>query len=139
MDVGSNLLTAVRYPRTPSTGRTPGRPAVLAPRSANARAIVTLALGTYGLAVVVEGLGPPWAGLVQTLVLALLAAGCVVAGSRAHHHRLGWLLSGCVATGLAISAFSNVIGATPEVALAGVVAGLAIPLLAARRARRRHA
>jgi hypothetical protein len=138
MDVGFNSLTAARYPRPQSTGRRPARPAVLAPRAASARATVTLALGAYGLVDVVEDLGDPWAWLVQTLVLALLAMGFLVAAARSRDHRLGLLLSGCVAAGLAITAFSNVIDAAPALPLAGVLVCIAIPLFAARGAQRRR-
>jgi hypothetical protein len=109
MDVSFNALTAARYPRRQTTGRTPTRSPVLAPRAASARAAVTLALGAYGLVHVVEGLGAPWAWLVQTLVLAPVALGLFVAAQRSHDHRLGWLLSGAVAAGLAITAFYNVL------------------------------
>ena len=139
MDVGFNSFTAPRYPRPQSTGRTPARPTVLAPRAASARAAVTLVLGVYGLANVVEDLGDPWAGLVQTLVLALLAVGFFVAAARSHDHRLGWLLSGSVAAGLAITAFSNLIDAAPALPLAGVLVCIAILLFAARGAQRRRA
>jgi hypothetical protein len=138
MAVGFNPLTAARYPRPHSTGRTPARPAVLAPRAASARATVTLALGAYGLATVVEDLGAPWAWLVQTLVLALLAVGFFVASRRSQDHRLGWLLSFSVAGGLAITAFSNVIDAAPALPLAGVLVCVAIALFAARGAQQRH-
>jgi hypothetical protein len=100
---------------------------------------VTLVLGVYGLVNVVEDLGDPWAGLVQTLVLALLAVGFFVAAARSHDHRLGWLLSGSVAAGLAITAFSNLIDAAPALPLAGVLVCIAILLFAARGAQRRRA
>jgi hypothetical protein len=138
MAVGFNPLTAARFTRPHSTGRAPARPVVLAPRAASARATVTLALGAYGLANVVEDLGAPWAGLVQTLVLALLGVGFFVAARRSQDHRLGWLLSFSVAAGLAITAFSNVIDAAPALPLAGVLVCVAIALFAARGAQRRH-
>jgi 4-amino-4-deoxy-L-arabinose transferase-like glycosyltransferase len=138
MAVSFNALTAARYPRPRSAGRTPTRPAVLAPRAASARATVTLALGVYGLVDLVEDLGAPWAWLVQTLVLTLVAVGCFVAAQRANDHRLGWMLSGSVAAGLALTAFSNLIDATPALPLAGVLVCIATALFAARGARQRH-
>jgi hypothetical protein len=134
MDVSFNGLAAARYPRPQSTRRTPKRPTILAPRAASARATVTLALGAYGLITVVEHLGAPWAWLVETLALTLLAVGFFVAARRSQDHRLGWLLSGAAAGGLAITAFSSLIDATPALPLAAVLVCIAIALFAARGA-----
>jgi peptidoglycan/LPS O-acetylase OafA/YrhL len=92
----------------------------------------------YGLVDLVEDLGAPWAWLVQTVVLALLALGFFVAARRSNDHRLGWMLSGSVAAGLAVTAFSNLTDATPALPLAGVLVCIAIALFAARGARQRH-
>lgn len=139
MDVSSHLLATARHPRLRSTGRTPTRPIVLAPRAASARATVTLALGAYGLVDAVEGLGGPWAGMVQALLLALLAVGFFVAAQHSGHHRLGWLLSGAVAVGLAIAAFSSAIdaAATPALPLAGAVVCTAIVVFVTRGTQQR--
>jgi uncharacterized membrane protein HdeD (DUF308 family) len=98
---------------------------------------VTLALGAYGVVEVVEDLGAPWTWLVQTLVLALLAAGFFVAAQRFHDHGVGWLLAGSVAVGLAITAFSNVIRTADTLALplAGLLVCTATALFAVRRAQ----
>ena len=141
MDASFNSLIAARCPRPRSTGRTPPRPALLAPLAENARTIALLALAAYGLVHVVGELGAPWAGLVQTLVLALIALGFFVAARRSDDHRFGWLLSSCVALGLAIAAFSTTIdGATPPallLPLAGALACIALPPLVVRRVQRR--
>jgi hypothetical protein len=139
MDVSSHSLATARHPHLRSTGRTPTRPIVLAPRAASARATVTLALGVYGLLNVVEDLGGPWAGMVQTLLLALLAVGFFVAAQHSADHRLGWLLSGAVAVGLAIAAFSSAIDAAaiPALPLAGAVVCLAIVVFVAHSAQQR--
>jgi hypothetical protein len=139
MDVSSHSLATARHPHLRSTGRTPTRPTVLAPRPASARATVTLALGAYGLLDAVERLGGPWAGMVQTLLLALLAVGFLVAAQHSADHRLGWLLSGAVAVGLAIAAFSSAIdaAATPALPLAGAVVCLAIAVIVARGIQQR--
>jgi hypothetical protein len=125
MHVTVNPLTAARYPRPRTTGRTPAPPAA---HATGARATVTLALGAYGLIDVVEDLGSPWTGLVQTLVLAALALAFFIAAQRSHDHRVGWLLSGSAALGLAITAFSNVIDATATrvLPLAGLLVCIAI-------------
>lgn len=136
MDASFNSLAAARYR---STGRTPARRTVITAHAANARATATLALAAYGLVTVVERLGAPWAWLVQTLVLALLALGFVVMARRSHDHRAGWLLSGSVALGLAIAAFSNAIGAgaTPALPLAVLLVCVATLLFVVYCARRR--
>jgi hypothetical protein len=105
----------------------------------SARAILTLALGAYGLVHVVEDLGSPWASIVQTLVLTVLALSFFVAAQRTHDHRAGWLLSGSVIAGLAIAAVYNAVDATATVALpaAGVLVGAVIALFVVRGARQR--
>jgi hypothetical protein len=141
MDASFNSFTAARCPRPRSTGRTPPPSAPLTALAENARTIVLLALAAYGLVHVVEELGAPWAGLVQTLVLALIALGFLVAARRSHDHRFGWLLSSCVAVGLAIAAFSTTIdGPAPPALLlpaAGALACIALSLLVVRRVQRR--
>jgi hypothetical protein len=141
MDFSLNSL-ATRYPRPRTTGRTAAAPTA---HGASARTTLVLALGAYGLIDVVEDLGAPWAWLVQTLVLALLALGFFVAARRSHDHRVGWLLSSSVATGLAIAAFYSLVdtAAIPALPVAGLLVGIAIVLFVvhgvsrgrARRAR----
>jgi len=138
MDVSSTSLAAPRYRPPHSSGRRPLRPAVRTAQTATARAIVTLALGAYGLVDVVEDLPAPWAGLVETLALALLAVGFLVAARHFPDHRLGWLLSGAVAAGLAVTALSHLVGAAaaPALPLAAVLAWVAALLLVGLRAHR---
>jgi hypothetical protein len=75
----------------------------LSPRAANARATLTLALAALGLVDVVDGLSVPWGSLIASALLALLAFGFFFAAKRSQDKRTGWLLSGSVATGLAIA------------------------------------
>jgi hypothetical protein len=140
MDVSFNSLAAARYPRPRSTGRAPVPLSPLAAHATSARAGLTVALGAYGLVDVVEDLGAPWTWLVQTLVLALLALGFVVAAQRSPDHRPGWLLSGAVAVGLAITAFYKVIdaAATPALPLAGLLVCIAILVFVVRGAHHGH-
>jgi CHASE2 domain-containing sensor protein len=72
----------------------------------------------------------PWTRLVTMLVLALLATGSFVAAQRAQEQRVGWLLSGAIAMGLAISAFYSFVDAavTPKIPAAGFVGSIAIVL-----------
>ena len=139
MDVSFNSPAAARHPRLRSTGRTPTRHTVVTAHRESARAIVTLALCAYGLVDVVEDLAAPWAWLVQALVLALLARSCLVAARHSHDHRVGWLLSGSVAAGLAIAAFYNLAdaAATPVLPLAGLLVCIAILLVVVRSRQHR--
>jgi FtsH-binding integral membrane protein len=75
----------------------------------------------------------PWAWLVTMLMLAALAVGFFVGARRAGEQRVGWLLSGSVAVGLAISALYNFVDAavTPGIPAAGFVVCIAIVLFAA--------
>jgi xanthosine utilization system XapX-like protein len=129
MDFSLNSL-ATRYPRPRTTGGTAAAPTA---HGASARTTLVLALGAYGLIDVVEDLGAPWAWLVQTLVLALLAVGFFVAAQRSHDHRVGWLLSSSVAAGLAVAAFYSLVdsAATPALPVAGLLVGIAIVLFVA--------
>jgi hypothetical protein len=72
----------------------------------------------------------PWTRLGTMLVLALFALGFFVAAQRAQEQRAGWLLSGAIAVGLAISAFYNFVDAavTPRIPAAGFVVFIAIVL-----------
>jgi hypothetical protein len=137
MDFRVDSPALVRFPRPRSTGRAPARPGALNARAAGARAAVTLALGLYGLVDVVEDLAAPWAWLIQTLVLVALALGFLVAARRSHDHRVGWLLSGSLAAGLALAAFYNLVGAaaTPGLPVAGLLVCVAVGLSVARVAR----
>jgi hypothetical protein len=94
-----------------------------------------LALATTGLIEVIAGLGAAWRWLAQTLLLALLALGMVVAAQRSDDRRFAWLLSGGVAVGLAIAAFYNLIVAlaAPALPVAGAAIFIAIVLFFLRR------
>jgi CHASE2 domain-containing sensor protein len=69
---------------------------------------------------------------VQALILALLAIGFFSVARRTSEMRLGWLISGSVAAGLAIAATINLIQAavTPAVPAAGAVIFAAIMVFA---------
>lgn len=83
-----------------------------------------------------DGLPVPWRWLVESQLLALLALGFLVGAQRVPDKYFGWLLSSCVALGLAIAAFYNFITAAGARAIpaAGVVVFVSILLFAARRA-----
>jgi len=90
-----------------------------------------------------DGLHVPWCWLVESQLLALLALGFFVAAQRAHDKFFGWLLSSCVALGLAVATLYNFIAAVGTFAIpaAGVVVFISIVLFAVRgttqpRARR---
>jgi hypothetical protein len=140
MDVSFNSRTAARDSRSRSTRRAPARPIIGTARSVNARTAVTLALAVYGLVHVVEALGAPWPWLVQALVLALLAGSCFAAAQRSRDHRVGWLLSGCVAVGFAVAAFYNLVdaAATPVLPLAGLLVCSTVLLVVVRGRRQRQ-
>jgi CHASE2 domain-containing sensor protein len=114
------------------TTRTAVLPTALTADAASVRAILTLALGVRGLIDVVDGLDVPWRSLVETLLLALLAFGLFMAAQRSYDQRIGWLMAGSIAAGLAIGAFYNFInaGAIPLTPAAGFVVLIAILLFA---------
>lgn len=88
-----------------------------------------------------DGTRAPWWWLVESQLLALLALGFFVAAQRAHDKLFGWLLSSCVALGLAIASLYNFIVAVDTFAAsaAGVFVFVAIELFAVRRATQPHA
>jgi hypothetical protein len=103
-----------------------------------ARAVITLALAARGLIEIIHALGHPWASLVETLLLAILALGFFAAAPRSHKHRSGWLLSGAIATGLAIARLDDFIGAaiTPTFPVTCLVVCIVLLLFAADRPAR---
>jgi len=136
------MLTQILHHRSPSRSivRTAVIPTVFTAHGATLRATLTLALGALGLIHVVHSIGFPWGRLVEALVLVLLALGFFVAAQRAEDRRVGWLLSGSVAAGLAIAAFYTFIDATVTTAVpaAGFVAFIAIVLFVVGGATRRR-
>jgi hypothetical protein len=82
-----------------------------------------------------DGILVPWRWLVESQLLALLALGFFVAAQRVPDRWFGWLLSSCVALGLAIAAFYNFIATTSTNTLpaAGVVVFISIWLFVVRR------
>ena len=83
-----------------------------------------------------DGLHVPWYWLVESQLLSLLALGFFIAAHRAHDKFFGWLLSSCVAFGLAIAALYNFIAAvgTFAISAAAVVWFISVGLFAVRRA-----
>lgn len=82
-----------------------------------------------------DGLLVPWRWLVESQLLALLALGFSVAAQRVPDKRFGWMLSSCVALGLAIAAFYNFIATAGTRAVpAGVAVFISSLLFVARRA-----
>jgi hypothetical protein len=116
------------------TVRTDVLPTTLNAHATSARAILTLALGARGVMEIVDSLDSPWRGLVETLLLALLALGFFAAAQRSYDQHVGWLLSGSIAAGLAASAFYNFInaGATSAAPAAASGAFIAIFLFVVR-------
>jgi hypothetical protein len=110
----------------------------LSPRAANVRATLTLALAALGLVDVVDRLSVPWGSLIASALLALLAFGFFFAAKRSQDKRTGWLLSGSVATGLAIADSYNLINAMPAAPAAGAVLSIAIMLIVVRSVAQRH-
>jgi peptidoglycan/LPS O-acetylase OafA/YrhL len=91
----------------------------------------------------VDAIGDPWARLVETLLLAILALGFFAAARRCHEHRGGWLLSGAAAGGLAIAAGYEVIApalapAMPAAAFAVCVVLVLLITAGVARRRPRH-
>jgi hypothetical protein len=86
-----------------------------------------------------EGLHVPWRWLIESQLLALLALGFFAAAQRAPDKCFSWLLSSCVALGLALAAFYNFIAtaSTRAIPAAGIV--VVISLFVARGAIRRRA
>jgi hypothetical protein len=94
-------MIAHHHSRSQWTVRTVVPVSAITADAVTARATLTLALAARGLIEIINALGHPWARLVETLLLALLAMGFILAARRSHDHRGGWLLSGAVAIGLA--------------------------------------
>ena len=82
----------------------------------------------------------PWCWLVESQLLMLLAVSFLVAAHRAHTTFFGWLLSSCVAFGLAIAPLYSFIASVGTFGLsaAGVVAYISIGLFVVRRATLPH-
>src|SRR5215212_3041895 len=101
-----------------------------------ARAIITVALAARGLVEIFDAIGRPWTSLVEALLLATLALGFFAAPPRSHRHRSGWLLSGSVATGLAIARLYDFIGdaVTPAFPVTCLVICIVLLLFVTRRA-----
>jgi hypothetical protein len=106
----------------------------LSPRASNARATLTLALAALGLIDVVDRVSVPWRSLIASAVLALLAFSFFFAAKHSQDNRTGWLLSGSVATGLAIADSYNLINAMPAAPAAGAFVSIAIILAVVRSA-----
>jgi len=83
-----------------------------------------------------DGILAPWRWLVESQLLALLALGFFVAAQRVPDKWFGWLLSSCVALGLAVAALYNFIATASTNTLpaaAGVVVFISIWLFVVRR------
>lgn len=98
-------------------------PTGLNAHAASVRATLTLALSACGLVHLVDSLSRPGRWLVQALLMALLAVCFFGVARRSSEMRLGWLISGSVAAGLAIAATYNLIETTvtPALPAAGMV------------------
>jgi FtsH-binding integral membrane protein len=107
--------------------------------AAGARATLTLGLSAWGLIDVVDSLGRAERWLVQASLLALLALAFFIAARRSPAMRFAWLLSGSVATGLAVAASYNLVqvAVTPAIPAVGAVMFAAIALLVVHTDRRR--
>jgi hypothetical protein len=80
-----------------------------------------------------------WWWLSQTLLLTLLALGCLAAAQHFLDRQFAWLLSASVAGGLAIAAFYNLIAtaATPAAPAVGFIILIVIMLFARGVVRKR--
>jgi peptidoglycan/LPS O-acetylase OafA/YrhL len=133
----------MRRPRHTARAAVRARLHTLAADAAGTRAILTLALAARGVGEAVDAIGDPWARLVETLLLAILALGFFAAARRCHEHRGGWLLSGAAAGGLAIAAGYEVIApalapAMPAAAFAVCVVLVLLITAGVARRRPRH-
>jgi peptidoglycan/LPS O-acetylase OafA/YrhL len=134
----------MRRPRHTARTAVRARLHTLAADAAGTRAILTLALASRGVGEAVDAIGHPWARLVETLLLAILALGFFAAARRCHEHRGGWLLSGAAAGGLAIASCYEVIASAPTSAMPAAALAVCIVLVllvtsGAARRRLRHA
>jgi hypothetical protein len=122
-------MLASRLPqrRSPPPWTAPAvRTRVLTIDVASARAMFTLTLAARGLLEIINAVGRPWASVVKTLLLAVLAVGFFAAAQRSQNHRGGWLLSGSAAVGLTIASLYDVIAAAiaPTVPASALVVGI---------------